>query len=224
MNSETTLEPIDVYWSFRSPYSYLATPDMLGLARDYSVEVNLRVVLPIAIREPSLLFSESKRKHLLYVVMDWERRAEMLGMPHRWPSPDPVVQDVGAGTVPEEQPYIHRLSRLGVEAQRRGLGVAFAAEVSRLIFGGTADWHEGDKLSRAVSRAGLALSELDAAITAKGADHAAEIESNQRSLDAAGGWGVPTAVLQNEIFFGQDRMDTLRWRLNQLGLSRCPLA
>lgn len=220
MTSEASLEPIDVYWSFRSPYSYLATPDMVALARDYWVEVNLRVVLPIAIREPGLLFSEDKRKHLLYVVMDWERRAEMLGMPHRWPSPDPVVQDVGAGSVPKEQPYIHRLSRLGVEAQRRGAGVPFAAEVSRLIFGGTANWDEGDKLARAVSRAGLDLAELDAAITTEGADHAAEIECNQRALDTAGGWGVPTAVLRDEIFFGQDRMDTLRWRLEQLGLSR----
>lgn len=223
MNSATAVEQVDVYWSFRSPYSYLATPDLMAIAREFPVQVNLRVVLPIAIREPELLFSEGKRKHLLYVVMDWERRAEMLGMPHRWPSPDPVVQDVGSAIVPKDQPYIHRLSRLGVEAQRRGLGLPFAAEVSRLIFGGTVDWHKGDKLERAASRAGLDLAALDAAIAARGADHADEIEANQRALDAAGGWGVPTAVFRDEIFFGQDRMDTLRWRMAQAGLPRSAL-
>ena len=56
------MEPIDVYWSFRSPYSYLATPDLLKLEADYEVELSLRVVLPIAIRAKSSLFDSSNRK------------------------------------------------------------------------------------------------------------------------------------------------------------------
>lgn len=43
---------IDVYYSFRSPYSYLASPDLLRLKQDYFVDVNLRVILPIAVRAP----------------------------------------------------------------------------------------------------------------------------------------------------------------------------
>jgi len=43
------MEQIDVYWSFRSPYSYLATPGLMQIAEDYEVELNLRVVLPIAV-------------------------------------------------------------------------------------------------------------------------------------------------------------------------------
>ena len=43
---------VDVYWSFRSPYSYLATPGMLAIRHDFDVDVNLRVVLPIAVRAP----------------------------------------------------------------------------------------------------------------------------------------------------------------------------
>ena len=66
--------------------------------------------------------------------------------------------------------------------------------------------------------AGLDLSELDSAI-AEG-DHLAEIEQNQQALDAAGHWGVPTMVLRGEPFFGQDRIDTLRWRLDQYGLGK----
>ena len=45
--------------------------------------------------------------------------------------------------------------------------------------------------------------------------HLEEIEENQRQLDAAGQWGVPTFVFKGEPFFGQDRIDTLRWRLDQ---------
>ena len=30
-------ETVDVFWSFRSPYSYLVTPDLLKLRADYDV-------------------------------------------------------------------------------------------------------------------------------------------------------------------------------------------
>ena len=84
--------------------------------------------------------------------------------------------------------------------------------------GGTDHWDQGDHLAEAVASAGLDLAELDAAIS--GGDHLAEIEQNQRTLDAAGHWGVPTMVVRNEPFFGQDRIDTLRWRLDQYGLKK----
>lgn len=104
------------------------------------------------------------------------------------------------------------------EAQRRGKGLDLAAAVSPLIMGGTDHWDQGDHLAEAVASAGLDLAELDAAIS--GGDHLAEIEQNQQTLDAAGHWGVPTMVVRNEPFFGQDRIDTLRWRLDQYGLKK----
>ena len=39
-------EPVDVYWSFRSPYSYLVTPDLARLREDYDVKVEMRIGLP----------------------------------------------------------------------------------------------------------------------------------------------------------------------------------
>ena len=156
---------------------------------------------------------------MLYIVMDSQRRAEYLGIPFTFPArPDPVVQDWKTLTVPAEQPYIYRLCKLGVEAQRRGKGLEVAAVISRLIMGGTENWHEGDHLANAVASTGLDLAELDAAIDQ--GDHLAEIEQNQLALEAAGHWGVPTMVVRNEPFFGQDRIDTLRWRLDQYGLKR----
>ena len=58
------METVDVYWSFRSPYSYLATPDMLSIQGEYAVSVNLRVVMPIAIRDPDILFTEVAKVRL----------------------------------------------------------------------------------------------------------------------------------------------------------------
>ena len=212
-------EVIDTYWSFRSPYSYLAIPGLLQLRDDYDVEIALRVVLPLAVRAPEKVFDPNNLKPMLYIVMDSQRRAEYLGIPFRFPAnPDPVVQDMQTLTVPEDQPYIYRLCKIGVEAQRRGKGLDLAAAVSRLIMGGTDNWDQGDHLASAVASAGLDLAELDAAIA--NGDHMAEIDQNQQNLDAAGHWGVPTMVVRNEPFFGQDRIDTLRWRLDQYGLKK----
>ena len=213
------MEPMDVYWSFRSPYSYLATPDLVKLANDYDVELNLRVVLPVALRTKKTLFDASNRKPIVYIVKDSMRRAEFLGMPMSFPpKPDPVTQDLETFQVADDQPLIMRLVKLGVEAQRRRKGVAFVKEVSHLIYGGTEDWDKGDHLHEAALAAGLDLASMDEAI--EGGDHLDEIERNHASLDAAGHWGVPTMVVRGEPFFGQDRIDTLRWRLDQFGLKR----
>ncbi len=42
----------DLYWSFRSPYSYMVTPRLAALERDYDVVCNVRPVYPLAVRTP----------------------------------------------------------------------------------------------------------------------------------------------------------------------------
>ena len=212
------MENVDVFWSFRSPYSYLATPGMLDIKERYAVDVNLRVVLPIALRNPDVLFKAGDKNKVRYIMLDWTRRAEFLGLPHQWPSPDPIVQELETMQIAEEQPYIYRLSELGVEAQRQGRGIEFAAQVSRMIWGGTRNWDQGDHLQRATEAAGLSLDEMESEIEA--GNHLDEIEENHLALDKAGHWGVPTFVFEAEPFFGQDRIDSLCWRLDQQGLRK----
>ena len=129
------------------------------------------------------------------------------------------MQDFATRQVAREQPYIHRLTRLGVAASERGRGLPFVAEVSRAIWGGdVVGWHEGSHLADSAARAGLDLAELDGAIAAQRGRHDAVIADNQRALEIAGHWGVPTMVFAGEPFFGQDRLDLLLWRLRQHGL------
>ena len=207
---------IDLYFSFRSPYSYLATPGAVQLEQDFDVEVVLRPVLPLAIRAPEFFNPENMTK-VQYILIDWERRAEMLGMPHKWPSPDPVVQDFETWSIPGEQPYIYRLVWLGVEAERRGKGVEWAKEVSHVIFGGTEGWDQGDHLAQAAARLGLDLADMEATI-GDGAAHQAVVEKNQEQQLLAKHAGVPLFVYNEEPFFGQDRIDSLRWQLERDGL------
>ena len=199
---------VDVYWSFRSPYSYLATARLVALTRRYDVDIHVRIVLPIAIRVPGF-FEQVNPLWPPYLLRDTMRIAEHLGIPFAWPNPDPIVQEWPSRRVASEQPYIHRLVRLGTLAARRGRGLAFADEVSRVIWGGTPGWNEGSHLSDAAARAGCDLAEMDAAIVRDAAGLDTDVERNQRDLEAGGHWGVPTMVFQGEPFFGQDRLDLL---------------
>jgi 2-hydroxychromene-2-carboxylate isomerase len=208
----------DLYWSFRSPYSYLVTGRIVELASSHDVEVAVRPVYPLAVRQPDF-FQRVNPLWPPYLLRDTTRIAEMLGIPYSWPRPDPIVQDFARGVIPEQQPYIHRLTRLGVAAVERGRGLPFIDAVSRVIWSGEVDgWDTGDHLAAAAARAGLDLAELDAAIEAEPERHEAAIQANQRDHAAAGHWGVPTMVLDGEPFFGQDRFDVLVWRLRQKGL------
>lgn len=205
---------VDLYWSFRSPYSYLATGRIVELAAGHDVDVAVRVVRPIAIRDPNF-FQRVDPRMPPYVVLDSKRVGEMKGIPFRWPRPDPVVMDMKTREIAAEQPYIHRLNRLGVAAARAGRGLAFLDEVSRVIWTGTVDdWHLGDHLAQAAERAGLDFAALENAAETEAADLDAELVKNEDALAAAGHWGVPTLVFDGEPFFGQDRMDLLAWRLS----------
>ncbi len=214
--SENTLS-IDVFWSFRSPYSYLATGRLVALRERYALDVNVRPVLPIAVRTPEF-FDRVNPLFPSYLMRDVMRLGESQGIAIRWPRPDPVVMNPDR-SYPTEQPHIHRLTRLGVAAAERDCGLAFLDEVSRIIWDGSVDgWHEGDHLLEATRRAGLDLAELDEAIEKDPQHFVATIDGNQAALEAAGHWGVPTMTFEGEPFFGQDRLDLLMWRLKNAGL------
>ena len=81
---------VDVYWSFRSPYSYLAVPRLRELSEAYDVEVRMRPVYPLAVRSEGF-FTKQDPLFVPYLVRDVRRLGDFLGLPLAWPNPDPVV-------------------------------------------------------------------------------------------------------------------------------------
>ena len=213
-----TLE-YDLFWSFRSPYSYLVTKRLMEFERDYDVKTNVRPVYPIAVRIPGF-FKQVNPMWPPYLLKDTVRIAAMEGLPYAWPSPDPIVMDIKTGEVPAEQPYIHRLTRAGVLAAERGKGLPFLYEVSSIVFGGVKNWHEGSHLKDAAARAGLDMAELDATALKEKDRLEAVIAENEAAQKASGHWGVPLMVFEGEPFFGQDRFGHLKWRMEQKGLTK----
>jgi 2-hydroxychromene-2-carboxylate isomerase len=207
----------DLYWSFRSPYSYLATPRLLALQEGFEVACNVRPVYPLAVRTPEF-FDTRDPLWFSYFIVDIHREAAFLGMPFRWPRPDPVERDAD-GRYPKAQSHIHRLTHLGVAAAERGRGLEFLEQASAVIWSGDVDnWHEGDHLSRAAARAGLDFADMAEAIEAAPERYAAIVEENQVAQRAGGHYGVPTMVFDGEPFFGQDRFAQMKWRMEARGL------
>lgn len=209
----------DLYWSFRSPYSYFVMKRLVELERDYDVTCNVRVVYPIAVRQPDF-FDNNDPLWVQYFMRDIFRCAQFLGLPFGWPSPDPVVMDMATRKYPKEQPYIYRLTQLGQAAAEAGKGLALLNEVSRTIWSGEVKgWHEGDHLAKAAERAGLNLADLDAKIAGDPEHFDKAIKASQDAQRAGGHYGVPLMVFDGEPFFGQDRFDQMKWRMEQKGLA-----
>lgn len=209
--------PIDLYWSFRSPYSYLALKRIHDITARRDVIFTLRVVHPLAIRDPSF-FDGRGPSWLGYVLRDIIRLAQMTDQPLSALNPDPIVQDMATGKIAAEQPHIYRLARLGVLACEAGVGLGFATDISRLIWSGQA-WTQGDLLEKACAAHGLDLATLEAQVISRADELDAVLHENDHALRKAGHWGVPTCVIAGEPFFGMDRLDALEWRLDQMGVA-----
>ncbi len=211
---------VDLFYSFRSPYSYLALSKTLKLVADYDASVNLRPVYPLAVRVPGF-FKRTDPRFARYVALDSSRVAKHENIPFRFPRPDPIVQDMTTLDVAEHQPYIHRLTRLGAAAQLEGRALAFVDAISRVLWDGTVKgWNEGDHLAKAATAAGFDLGAMDAAVAPDPDRYEEIIADNEKDHAASGHWGVPTFVFENEPFFGQDRFDLLIWRMQSKGLAR----
>lgn len=208
----------ELYFSFRSPYSYLAIGRYRALAEMFDVEIALRPVYPLAIRQPDF-FERNHPNWLGYTVRDMMRVAQFHGIPFAPPQPDPIVQDMVTREIADDQPHIFRLTRMGQAAARRGRGLAFADEAARLIWGGTQGWNEGEHLAGAATRGGLDWAELASEVETDAAALDEEIAANQQALEDAGHWGVPTLIFDGEPFFGQDRIEMVLWRMNEQGLA-----
>ena len=209
----------DFYFSFRSPYSYLATPQVEDLVERYDIEPRMRIVMPIAIRITGF-FKQVNPMWPPYLLRDTFRIAQMNSIPYRWPRPDPIAMDIGKGEVAAEQPYIFPVSRLGVFAQRQGRGLPFVRAAAHAIWSGEVDnWYEPQHLTAALEKAGLPAAETLKLADSQAAELDAEIAANEAAQKSAGHWGVPLFVFNDEPFFGQDRLDHLIWRMRQSGLA-----
>jgi 2-hydroxychromene-2-carboxylate isomerase len=186
---------IEVWWSFRSPYSYLALTGLAELERALPVELVWKPVLPMVTR--GLAVPRMKR---LYLAHDAHREANRLGIPF-----GNICDPLGKG--------VEHAMALAKLAFARGRGPALLASIARGVWAEAQDLTSYVDLRRLVERADLDWSDARAAIADDGwrvwaSDHATD-------LDAAGLWGVPSYRVGDHVVWGQDRLGMLADRLRR---------
>ena len=209
---------VDVYWSMRSPFCYLALDRILALEQEHDITVAIKHVWPGAMRSKGY-FKALNPNYPGYHTRDASRLAEFLNIPYARPKPDPLAFDK---TTMEplalaEQPHIGQLTRMALLAVEKGMGTSYLNTVMRLIWNGVQEnWHDRNNLAGAVVAAGLDFNELADRAEAEANRLDAIIDRNNHNLSSVGHWGVPCSVFRGEPFFGQDRLTLLNWRLDQV--------
>ena len=212
---------IDLYFSYRSPYSYLILPRMLRLKEKYDIEINFKVVYPIAIRMPEWFEGKNFFTFFFFKMIDMRLQAKKLGIPFTSKlKPDPIRQNIMTGKISSHQPYIFDICHLGQMAQMKGVGMEFAFEVSSLIFGGVENWNTDENLSEAAKKVGLDLNQLKESVRVHEEEIIGQIKQNQVDQLNAGHHGVPLTVIGDKYFFGQDQFDKIMETLLELGLKK----
>ena len=210
---------IDLYFSYRSPYSYLILPRMLKLKEKYDIEINFKIVYPIAIRMPEWFEGKNFFTFFFFKMIDMRLQAKKLGIPFTSKlKPDPIRQNIMTGKISSHQPYIFDICHLGQMAQIKGVGMEFAFEVSSLIFGGVENWNTDENLSEAAKKVGLDLNQLRESVNVHEEEIIGQIKQNQVDQLNAGHHGVPLTVIGDKHFFGQDQFDKIMETLKEKGL------
>lgn len=194
---------IDFYFSYRSPYSYLILPRMLKLKNEYNLDINFKIVYPLAIRMPEWF----KNKNIFFFVpfiMDFKKKAKKLNIPLNMPiKPDPIRQNTITGKISSHQPYIFDVCHMGQVMSNRGKGIEFALELSTLIWS-VKNWNNDSLLEKVFAEFGEDLYEVRKTAKKDESIIIDEIKNNQEDQKIAGHHGVPLNVYKGKYYFGQD--------------------
>jgi 2-hydroxychromene-2-carboxylate isomerase len=183
----------EMWFSFRSPYSYLAIERIEGVVGD--VPLQLRPVLPMVMR--GLALPTVKK---LYIVRDAKREADRLGVPF-----GEICDPVGPGA--------ENCIALAHFAESRGRQIAFAKSAMRGIWAEARDMTEYVDLRYVVERAELPWDEAKQAL---GRPEAVKwAQANAADLAVIGLWGVPSFRCGDFVAWGQDRLPLLADRLRR---------
>lgn len=185
-SSEGRRVAVSLYFSFRSPYSYLALERLAALEALEPIEIVLRPVMPMVMR--GLPVPAAKRA---YIVRDAAREARRHGVPF-----GRICDPVGLG--------IERCLAAYVHAAASGAGVAFARSAARGIWSEGADMTDDDTLRTIAQRAGL---EPEAVLSSLADESYRELaERHREALYELGHWGVPVMQVGDLVVWGQDHL------------------
>ncbi|MFC7050126.1 2-hydroxychromene-2-carboxylate isomerase [Emcibacter nanhaiensis] len=194
-------EPTDikVYFNFRSPYCYLVSKVLYNIFEDYHAKMIWRPLGGWSGRS-----NPDRAKVKIPVVrQDVARFTRRLGIPF---TPPPIETDPTLA------------AKISLAAEQEGLLHKYIVEVMRQ------EWAEGrnigdmDVLLAVGEEIGLGRGVIQRA--AENADFDKQLEQNWHEAQQDHVMGVPSFVVGDQVFWGNDRVDFLREHLHDLRLRR----
>lgn len=191
----TNQEPIEMFWSIRSPYSYIALLKAIDLAEKYQCALVIKPVLPMAMR--GMAVPKNKR---FYIALDAKREAKKYGIDFGF-----IADPLGKG--------VERCYALYEYAQSQGKEISFLKSFAEGVWaqGIHSDTDQG--LQLIVERCGLNW--LEAKKHLYSDDWRSWAQKNLEELYRYKLWGVPSFKYRNITVFGQDRLDCIEYELSE---------
>lgn len=195
------VEPVDVkvFFNFRSPYCYLASKSLWKIIDDYHANLVWR---PFGGWDGRSSPERAKIKITL-TRQDVARWARKMGIPF---NPPPVTTDptkAGAGSL---------------LAEEKGLLRKYMTEMMRAEWAEGLDIGQDDVLLNVGEAVGLDRKELAEAIESQ--DNLDRLAEHKKEADSLGIIGVPSFVIGEDIFWGNDRLEFVHDHLRELRLRR----
>lgn len=192
--------PLQFYFDFSSPYSYIASEWIEALAARHGRTVQWHaVLLGVTFAAAELKPPVAHPIKREYALRDFARSAHFEGLPYQQPHPFPVATHNAARVFW----WLHD-SRDAVDA------VAWARLVLRAYFARGVPIHDAQALAALANEFGLADGQAEAVYSdARWKDKLRQV--NEAAI-ASGVFGAPTFIVDGEHFWGNDRRAQLeRW-------------
>ena len=185
-------QALKLFFSFRSPYSYLALGRTIALAKKYQLTLNINIVLPMVMR--GLSVPNTKK---MYIFKDAAREALSLNIPFGKAN-DPL------GTGVENCIALFYYAKLHQKEQQ------FILNITQGIWSNGLDTTDLKQLEAVVTISGLNWSEAKQAL--QGNTWRTIVEKNRQAMVELGLWGVPSFEFDDFHCWGQDRL----WLLEEV--------
>lgn len=193
-----TTREIKLYIDYKSPYAYLAVRPAYALEIEYDVRIEWR---PLILEIPDFLGSvENRNEHqwrrVRYSYMDARRLANRVGLTVRGP----------------KKIFDSSLAAYGMLfAMQHDVFRAYNDMTFERFWKRELDIEDPAAIERVLGEAGANTATFRAFCQHEGPARLAEIGEEAAEIDV---FGVPTFVLDGEVFWGTDRIELLKERLH----------
>lgn len=196
-------KPITLYYDFLSPYSYLAHHQLVTTLRDQYSTIQYRPIATLEVMKrvnnsPTTLESRAKGQYAQKDVIRWAIKygAPIALNPHLR-STDPTPLYLGA-----------------LAAEQQNQMETYTTAIFAAVWANAVNLSDADEMQRVLTEAGIENPEQLLA-NAQQPDIKQQLETNNDLAVEFGVFGVPSIMVGDELFFGNDRLDFVVEELNK---------